>query len=256
MGRRGGCMRLSTRITMLAVLGLCGVAMGQAGLASLSGLAKDQPSVLKDWKAWADSSSSRTFTLPDGSVLSRSVIVTTQAGVTTRTAATSGPGDEFTTSTDTWKREGNTVSHQGQTTRPDGTSVQRESTITLQDGIVVRTGSASGPNGRSAASTDTWKRADTGIIHDGSTSFSGGASLNRESTRRISLDSAPASATPTKVAVNDAGAMSPPALDRNPMTGGAAPAGGKVKEVKDSKSPKLHSGTPKSTSSNKKKSKG
>lgn len=256
MVRRGGCMRFSTRITVLAVLGLCGVAMGQVGLAGLAGVAKAEPKVFKDWKAWADSLSNTTFTLPDGSVLSRGVSVSTQDGVRTRAATTTWPDGESVARNDTRTRGGNTINHQGTTTRPDGATVQRESTLGLQDGIVVRAGSTTGPGGKSGTSTDTWKRDGNGIIHDGSTTNPGGAVVNRDSVRQISLKSSPGSATPQKVAVNDAGAMTAPSLDRNPMAGGAAPAGGKVKDAKDSKSPKLHSGTLKSSTSTKRKSKG
>lgn len=222
-------MRLSTRIAAMAVLAACGAAMGQVSLAGFARIAKAQPRAFKEWKAWADSGGGNaTFTLPDGRVISRGVGLSSDDGATVRAATLTGPNGRESTSTDTWTRDGNTLHHEGATILPSGKAVSRESSTTVQDGVVVRKGSANGPGGRATTSTDTWMRDGNTVKHQGATTLPDGRVVSRESSRRISLESTSGEVRPQKVSVNEIGGPAAPALERDPMAGGPAPLGGKA----------------------------
>ncbi len=226
-------MRLSTRIAAMAVLAVCGAAMGQVSLAGFAGIAKAQPKAFREWKAWADSGSgSTTFTLPNGRVISRSVGISSDDGATVRAATLIGPNGKAATSTGTWTRDGSTLHHEGATMLPNGKAVSRESSTTVQDGVVVRKGSVTGPRGRAMTSTDTWMRDGNAVKHRGATTLPDGQVVSRESSRRISLESTSGEVRPQRVSVNEVGGLAAPALERDPMAGGPAPLGVKGKEGK------------------------
>jgi flagellar basal body rod protein FlgB len=106
---------------------------------SRTGFDGKQSSSTATWSKGEDGvSKSKTISLPNGNTVQQEVNHTKNAdGSRTRVSVETGPKGKSRTSTDTWKQDANSVSHQGQTTNAKGEVIKQRSSSATRDANTV-----------------------------------------------------------------------------------------------------------------------